>query len=81
MSFLTAPSPRWFTIPAHRPFLEDLAAGVHAALTPLGPQALADAVILTPTRRAARSLAQAFLKVSGGRAVLLPQIRAVGDLD
>ncbi|MGA0602256.1 double-strand break repair protein AddB [Caulobacter sp. KR2-114] len=79
--FLDAPSPRWFTISAHRPFLEDLAAGVHAALSPLGPEALAEAVVLVPTRRAARGLAEAFLKAAGTRAVLLPQVRAIGDLD
>lgn len=75
------PGPRWFTIPAHRPFVEDLAAGLHGALSPLGPEALSQAVVLTPTRRGARSLAEAFVKAAGGRAVLLPQIRAIGDLD
>jgi ATP-dependent helicase/nuclease subunit B len=76
--FLDSASPRWFTIGAHRPFLEDLAKGVWRAL---GPEALAEAVILIPTRRAARSLAEAFLKAAGAKAVLLPQIRALGDLD
>ena len=42
---------------------------------------LVDAVVLTPTRRGARSLAEAFVAVGGGRAMLLPQIRALGDLD
>ena len=80
-AFFDRPDPRWFTIPAHRPFVEDLAAGLMAALTPLGPEALSDAIVLTPTRRAARALAEAFVAVGGGRAVLLPQIRALGDLD
>jgi len=75
------PGPRWFTIPAHRPFTLDLARGLADALSPLGPQALAEAVVLTPTRRGARALAEAFLAVSGGKALLLPQVRAVGDLD
>ena len=79
--FFAQPGPRWFTIPAHRPFVEDLAAGLISALAPLGPEALSDAVVLTPTRRAARGLAEAFVTVGGGRAVLLPQIRALGDLD
>jgi len=73
--------PRWFTIAAHRPFLDDLAAGLNAALAPLGPEALADAVVLTPTRRAARELAESFLRVGATEAVLLPQIRALGELD
>jgi ATP-dependent helicase/nuclease subunit B len=73
--------PRWFTIPAHRPFVEDLAAGLYAELAPLGPEALSDAVVLTPTRRAARGLMEAFVKIGEGRALLLPRIRALGDLD
>ena len=73
--------PRWFTIAAHRPFLDDLAHGLWDALTPDGPEALADAVVLLPTRRGARELAAAFVGASGGRAVLLPQIRALGDID
>lgn len=73
--------PRWFTIPAHRPFVHDLARGLFEALTPLGPDALSQAVVLTPTRRGARSLTDAFIAASGGRAVLPPQIRPLGDLD
>ena len=77
----SGPGPRWFTIPAHRPFVEDLARGLTLALQPLGPEALSQAIVLTPTRRGARALAEAFLTVSGGKAVLLPQVRAIGDLD
>jgi ATP-dependent helicase/nuclease subunit B len=76
-----SPAPRWFTIPAHRPFVDDLAKGLMLHLAPLGPEALADATVLTPTRRAARALAEAFVGAAGGRAVLLPQIRAFGDLE
>jgi ATP-dependent helicase/nuclease subunit B len=81
MTFLDAPTPRWFNIPAGRPFLRDLARGLVQALAPLGPDALADALVLVPTRRAGRDLAEAFLAVSGSAAVLLPQMRALGDLD
>ena len=42
---------------------------------------MAEATILVPTRRAARSLAHAFLQARPGRALLLPQIRVMGDLD
>ena len=73
------PAPRWFSIPAHRSFLDDLAAGLVAALP--GAEQLADAVVLVPTRRGARFLAEAFVGAAGGRATLLPQIRAIGDLD
>jgi ATP-dependent helicase/nuclease subunit B len=73
------PGPRWFTIAPHRPFLTDLARGLLASLAE--PGALADAVVLVPSRRAARALAEAFVEAGGGRALLLPQIRALGDLD
>src|SRR4029453_11945803 len=76
------------------PFAEDLARGLFEALSPLGPEALADAVVLTPTRRGARALADAFVKAAGGRAwahasakaaggraVLPPQMRPLGDLE
>src|SRR4051812_49739224 len=75
------PGHRWFTIPAHRPFVDDLAAALFAALAPGGPEALADALVLVPTRRGARALAEAFVTAGDGQAVLLPQIRALGDLD
>ncbi|MBJ7412251.1 MAG: double-strand break repair protein AddB, partial [Phenylobacterium sp.] len=80
-AFFEQPGSRWFNIPAHRPFAEDLAQGLYDALAPRGPEALADAVVLTPTRRGARALADAFIKASGGQAVLPPQMRPLGDLE
>ncbi len=80
-SLFTSSAPRWFSIPAHRPFVQDLAQGLYDALAPLGPESLSQAVILTPTRRGARSLADAFIAAAGGAAVLPPQIRPLGDLD
>lgn len=71
----------WRTIAAHRPFALDLAAGVLEALGPAGPEALTRAVILAPNRRAARSIAEAFGAVGSADAVLLPQIRPLGDLE
>lgn len=71
----------WYSIPAHRPFLEDLAAGLIAEYG-ADPAALSEAVILLPNRRGARDLAEAFLRVAEGRsAVLLPRILALGDLE
>lgn len=75
------PAPRWFSIDAHRPFLADLAQVLFDTLGGADPQALAQAVVLVPTRRGARALAEAFVGAAGGRPVLLPQIRALGDLD
>jgi ATP-dependent helicase/nuclease subunit B len=81
MSFLAAPSPRWFNISAGRPFLDDLASGLLEPLAPAGPEALAAATVLLPTRRAGRELADAFLRVSHEKALVLPQVRALGDLE
>ena len=50
-----------FTIPPHVPFLEALAGEWLAAAGP-DPLAIAAGLILLPTRRAARSLAEAFLR-------------------
>jgi ATP-dependent helicase/nuclease subunit B len=76
---MSEPSANWFSIPAHRPFLDDLAAGLLESLP--GPEDTPGALLLVPTRRAVRALGESFLKAAGGRAVLLPQIRALGDLD
>jgi ATP-dependent helicase/nuclease subunit B len=79
--FFERAGPRWYTIPAHRPFALDLAQGLHEALGDLGPEALSQAIVLTPTRRGARALADAFVTAAHGRAVLPPQMRPLGDLD
>jgi ATP-dependent helicase/nuclease subunit B len=69
-----------FTIPAGVPFLDTLAA---EWLDRVGsePLAVSRGLILLPTRRAARALAEAFLRASGGRPLLLPRITALGALD
>lgn len=77
-----APSaPRWYAIEARRPFLEDLAAGVLDWLGEHPPEALSDAVILLPNRRAARAFTGALTRLAGDRPVLLPQVRPLGDLE
>lgn len=73
--------PRWFGVAAHRPFLADLAAGVLDWLGDAAPETLSDAVILLPNRRAARVFVQALADRADGRAVLLPQVRPLGDLE
>ena len=45
------------------------------------PLVLPLTTIYLPTRRAARGLREAFLAESGGQALLLPRIRALGDPD
>lgn len=75
-----ATDPAVFTIPPGRPFLDLLAAGV---LQRWGkePAELSRVTILLPTRRACRALAEAFLRLSDGTALLLPRIRPLGDID
>ncbi|TAN59404.1 MAG: double-strand break repair protein AddB, partial [Magnetospirillum sp.] len=45
------------------------------------PLALAEMEVLLPTRRACRALSDAFLRLSGGRPLLLPRLKPLGDLD
>lgn len=69
-----------FSIPPHVPFLNALAAWWLARRGD-DPLAVADGLILLPTRRAARGLTDAFLRASNGRPLLLPRIAALGALD
>ena len=79
--------PRVYTIPPDAPFLDTLARAVLAGELPAGggeaprgPE-LSRWTILLPTRRAARALGDAFLRAGGGEAMVLPQIRPIGDVD
>jgi ATP-dependent helicase/nuclease subunit B len=65
------------SIPPDAPFLEVLAQRWLAAAGSEPSRGL----ILLPTRRAARGLAEAFLRASAGRPLLLPRITALGALD
>ncbi|MEA2935437.1 MAG: ATP-dependent helicase/nuclease subunit, partial [Variibacter sp.] len=82
-----AARPRVFTIPSTAPFLPTLATALmDGSLVPgfapgRDPLALATATIYLPTRRACRLARTAFLQASGGEAVLLPRLRALGDID
>ncbi len=79
--------PRVFTIPPSAPFLPTLARAMLAGDLPApggpkpDPLGLPQATIYLPTRRAVRALREAFLEATGGKAVLLPSIRALGDPD
>lgn len=73
--------PRITTLEPSQPFLPTLARYLIDWLAPQGPLALADAVVLLPTRRAARALAEAFVEVAPETATLLPRIRTLGDGD
>src|ERR1700761_4677789 len=72
--------PAIYSIPTEQPFLDTLVTGLmrRAGKAPL---ALAGMTVLLPTRRAARSLREAFLRAGEGAAMLLPRMLPVGDLD
>ena len=79
-SVFSTNNPRYFAIASGRPFLNDLAETLlHSALN--GDFALSDMTIYLPTRRAARALTDAFLDASRGGALLLPSMKAIGDID
>ena len=75
----TAGSSRVFTIPPGRSFVDALAEGLLARAA--DPLALARGTVFLPTRRACRALQEAFLRVADGRALLLPRLVPLGDLD
>lgn len=66
-----------YTMPSGEPFLRNLAIGLKSALG----DDLSKALILLPTRRAVRALADEFVTISGGRATLLPLMRPLADMD
>lgn len=79
--------PRVLTIPPGAPFLETLAdALLDGSLVPgwpdpADPLSLSAGTILLPTRRAARAFASVLAERAGGRAMLLPRIVPLGDVD
>lgn len=76
---MAATRPTVYTIPAGAPFVDVLARGL---IDRYGgdPLAFSRVTVLLPTRRACRSLREAFLRVSDGQAILLPVLRPLGDL-
>lgn len=77
---MTGKAPQIYNIPAGTAFVDALAAGL---LQRWGedPLALSRAIVLLPTRRACRALQEAFLRLSHGRALLLPRMVPLGDVD
>lgn len=73
------PGPRIFTITPGRPFADDLAAGLLAELA--GPVALSRTLVLLPNRRSVRVVTDAFIRQTEGRALLLPRMSPIIDLE
>lgn len=69
-----------YTISSHHPFVDTLARGI-LDLTENDPAQLTAVRVLLPTRRACRSLREAFLRLSNGKPMLLPQMMPIGDID
>jgi ATP-dependent helicase/nuclease subunit B len=69
-----------FTIGIDRRFADELARGVLAEHR-ADPLALADMLILVPTRRSVRSLREAFLRAADGKPTVLPRLVPLGDVD
>jgi len=70
----------FYTIPPGAAFVDALAAGVMHECDG-APMTLARYTILLPTRRACRALREGFLRVTNGRPLLLPRMRALGDVE
>ncbi|MFD2204695.1 double-strand break repair protein AddB [Kiloniella antarctica] len=69
-----------YTVPSNASFADALAQGI---LDQWGanPLELSRVMVLLPTRRACRSLQHAFLRASEGKALMLPRLLPLGDLD
>lgn len=72
--------PRVYTIPPGVPFVDALAVEVLRECDG-DPLKLSAYTILLPTRRAVRSLREAFLRRSEGKALLLPRLTPIGEID
>ena len=69
-----------FTIAAHGRLADLLAEGIlarHGA----NPLELARITVLLPTRRACRAMREAFLRIGGGRPMVLPRMLPLGEVD
>ncbi|HXM69521.1 MAG TPA: hypothetical protein VN970_00175, partial [Thermoanaerobaculia bacterium] len=77
---MSSPAPHVFSIPPGVPFVDALAAQLLRE-TAADPLALSRMTVLLPTRRAVRSLREAFLRGSQGTALLLPTLIPIGDID
>lgn len=73
-------TPKVYTIAPSRPFVDELAKGILARVGDT-PEKLAEVRVLLPTRRACRSLREAFLRLSDGAPMLLPVMTPLGDVD
>jgi ATP-dependent helicase/nuclease subunit B len=69
-----------YQIPGRFSFVEALAQGIMSKYGS-DPLVLSEILILLPNQRTVKSLRDAFLKISDGRSIILPDMRAVGLMD
>jgi ATP-dependent helicase/nuclease subunit B len=67
-----------YAMPGQVRFADSLALGLLSHFP--DPQQLASVQIFLPNRRAIRALADALLRLSDGKALILPRLRALGDM-
>lgn len=74
------PTPAVYSIPSDVSFVDQFAVGLQSRY---GNDQLqfSDLVLLLPTRRAVRSLQDAFLRLTGGAPTLLPRMLPIGEID
>lgn len=80
MSQKPAPRSGIYSIDSNICFVDALADGIWTE-TAAAPEALSTYTVLLPTRRACRALREAFLRLSGGKPLLLPRMLPLGDVD
>ncbi len=80
MASLRGQSPNVYTIAPGASFVDELAAGLQQRFGQ-DPLAFSRVTVLLPTRRAVKSLREAFLKLNQGKPMLLPSMQPVGDVD
>ena len=79
---MALPAPGLYSIPAHRPFLDDLAAAILDQVSASSdPLALSRITVLLPTRRACRAMQDGFQRLSDGAGLILPRLVPIGDID
>lgn len=71
---------RLYTLPSGCSFGDQLAAGLLQRYR-TAPEDLASVRLLLPTRRACRTMQEAFLRQTGGKPLLLPHMQPLGDVD
>lgn len=77
---MTAIRPNIYNISGGFCFAEALAQGLLEAAAD-DPLKLSEYLVLLPSRRACRTLRETFLRLSEGRALLLPRMQPAGDVD